>query len=847
MYARVFMRLAVVIPAALLLVLSAGGCEQSGGEVQTAVVSADTEATEVTDQEQRVSVTGQTIRATSDVSQQPAAPHETEKGADSHKFTNRLINETSPYLLQHAHNPVDWYAWGPEAFEAARSQDKPIFLSIGYSTCYWCHVMERESFEDEETAVIMNEHFISIKVDREERPDVDDIYMAAVQTLTGSGGWPMTTVLEPHSLKPFFGGTYFPPDDRYGRPGFKSLLNQIAGRWATQREATKQQADQVAQAVIRQLSLASLPQPLGAQNVDRAVSLMMSIYDRTDAGFGGGRRSNKFPMPVYIELLMGVAWDRSDVRAAVLHTLDRMAMGGMYDQVGGGFHRYSTDGQWLVPHFEKMVYDNGQLASVYADAYERTGDPYYAEIVHETLDYVLREMTDSAGGFYSAQDAEVNAREGESYLWLPDQIREALQAAGLGDDVEFTLRVYGMDRGTNFLDPHHPEDGRKNVVYLIEKPESQAGAMGISLEDFNARLTRVNAALLAVRDRRDQPGTDDKILAGWNGLMIGGMADGARVLNEPRYIDAARRAAAFVLSTMRTDDGGLLRTYRSGQAKINAFFEDYAFMIRGLIALHRATSESGFLDDAVQLAHAAKQRFRDDSSGSYFDTLPQQADLFVRTRSTYDGAVPCGNSVMLINLLDLHELSGDEAFLDDALAALQGISSNIARSPVATALATVALNRIVDQHPQRLVRRPTATPSAPDAVKIVLSVDRLLITPDEPATFEITLDIAKEYHINAHEPGPSFLIPLNLRSVGGDGLEIHVDYPPGERYESALAKDEMRIHRGTVTLPVRIEQVGRVSRKPQLVLVYQVCTDRACLAPTRTILAIEIVTQSSSE
>ena len=847
MYARVFMRLAVVIPAALLLVLAAGGCEQSGGEVQTAVASADTEATEVMDQEQRASVSGQTIRATSDVSEQPAAPHGTANDADPHKFANRLINETSPYLLQHAHNPVDWYAWGPEAFEAARSQDKPIFLSIGYSTCYWCHVMERESFEDEETAVIMNEHFISIKVDREERPDVDDIYMAAVQTLTGSGGWPMTTVLEPHSLKPFFGGTYFPPDDRYGRPGFKSLLNQIAERWATQREATKQQADQVAQSVIRQLSLASLPQPLGAKNVDRAVSLMMSIYDRTDAGFGGGRRSNKFPMPVYIELLMGIAWDRSDVRAAVLHTLDRMAMGGMYDQVGGGFHRYSTDGQWLVPHFEKMVYDNGQLASVYADAYERTGDPYYAEIVRETLDYVLREMTDSAGGFYSAQDAEVNAREGESYLWLPDQIREALSAAQLGDDVEFTLRVYGMDRGRNFLDPHHPEDGRKNVVYLIDKPESQAGAMGISLEDFNTRLKRVNAALLAVRDRRDQPGTDDKILAGWNGLMIGGMADGARVLNEPRYIDAARRAAAFVLSTMRTDDGGLLRTYRAGQAKINAFFEDYAFMIRGLIALHRATGESGFLDDAVQLAHAAKQRFRDDSSGSYFDTLEQQADLFVRTKSTYDGAVPCGNSVMLINLLDLHELSGDEAFLDDALAALQGISSSIARSPVSAALATVALNRLVDQHPQRLVRPPTVTPSAPDAVKIDLSVDRLPITPDEPATFEITLDIAKKYHINAHEPGPSFLIPLNLRSVGGDGLEIHVDYPPGERYESALAKDKMRIHRGTVTLPVRIEQVGRVSGKPQLVLVYQVCTERACLAPTRTILPIEIVPQTASE
>jgi uncharacterized protein YyaL (SSP411 family) len=317
---------------------------------------------------------------------------------------------------------VDWYAWGPEAFAAARAADKPIFLSIGYSTCYWCHVMERESFEIEATAALMNEHFICIKVDREERPDVDDIYMAATRIFTqGGGGWPMSVFLEPRTLKPFLAGTYFPPRDGPQRIGFPSLLQRVAEAWANQREGIEQHANQIAELVVRQLSASARPQPVGRDLVDQAVAMLLGIYDARDAGFGAG--GNKFPMPAYLDLLMVAAWQRGDVRNAVLHTLDRMALGGMYDQVGGGFHRYSTDTKWLVPHFEKMLYDNGQLASTYAAAYERTGDAWYAEIVRETLDYVLREMTDDAGGFFSAQDAEVNTREGGNYIWVADEVR----------------------------------------------------------------------------------------------------------------------------------------------------------------------------------------------------------------------------------------------------------------------------------------------------------------------------------------------------------------------------------------------------------------------------------------
>ena len=761
------------------------------------------------------------------------SPHASADVAAEPEHTNRLVHETSPYLLQHAHNPVDWYAWGPEAFEAARAANKPIFLSIGYSTCYWCHVMERESFEDEEVARILNENFIAIKLDREERPDVDDIYMTAVQLMTGSGGWPMSLFLEPEGLQPFFGGTYFP------KRNFMALLEQVSQVWQTRRDDIATDAGRLAAAVSQSLRAAAESVPLGEGQVNAARQTLMEIYDRQDGGFGGGGpRANKFPMPVYLELLLAVAWDDQAVRGAVIHTLDRMATGGMYDQIGGGFHRYSTDTKWLVPHFEKMLYDNGQLASVYAEAYARTGDAYYGEIVRETLEYVLREMSDPAGGFFSAQDAEVNAREGGNYVWVADEIREALTDAGLAGDVDFALEVYGFSAGTNFRDPHHPEDGWKNVVYLRGRPDALAEQMGMTIEAFNERLERVNEALLAVRDRRDQPGTDDKILTGWNGLMVAGMADGGRVLQEPRYVDAARRAAEWILSTMLSDDGGLLRTYRAGEAKINAFSVDYAFLIRGLLALQRATGESGYTDEAVKLAAAADERFWDEGAGGYFDTLSDQSDLFVRVKSTYDGAVPSANSVMALNLLGLYELTGDEAYLDRTIALLRGISSHVDRSPVATALATAALDRINDRFPLRLAGQPKAAPATKDPVSVETSTQQINVSSGAPVSFEVTLRMAKGYHINAHEPGQPNLIGLNLQLVGAEGLSLHPEYPRGE-----LFRGEIRIHGGELTVPVRVEQTGPVDGTPSIALTYQVCTDRLCLAPTTTVLPIEIVTE----
>ena len=758
---------------------------------------------------------------------------------------NRLFYETSPYLLQHAYNPVDWYAWGPEAFEAARQQDKPIFLSVGYSTCYWCHVMERESFENEQTAALMNKHFISIKVDREERPDVDDVYMAGVQTLAGRGGWPMSLFLDPYSLKPFKGGTYFPPQPRYGKPSFSQLLQTVADQWRDRRQETLQTAERTAVAIRRRLSASYQPQPVNEADVERAVTMLVSGHDPEHGGFRRGR--TKFPMPVNLELLLAAGWERPTVAAALRHTLDRMAMGGIYDQVGGGFHRYSTDRQWLIPHFEKMLYDNAQLASVYAKAYERTDDPFYGQIVRETLDYVLREMTGPEGGFYSAQDAEVNAREGASYVWTAVEVRQVLAAAGLQGEIAFVLQVYGLDRGGNFRDPHHPRDGLKNVLHLAQRPDELAAALGLSLEDFSRRLATIDAALLAARDLREQPTTDDKILTAWNGLMIAAMVDGARALDEPRYLEAARRTARFILENLQVPGGGLLRTYRAGQAKIDGGIKDYAHFIHGLIALHRAAGEQEWLDDAGRLAHEARERFQDERFGAYYDTLAGREDLLVRAKTTRDGVIPCGNSMMLVNLLDLHELTGDRAFFDDAARTVSGLSSSIKRSPVSTALATVALKRFVERYPGHMPgSRPAAAAGRQQQPVRVLASPRVVwVSREAPGRFEVTLKIADGYHVNAHEPGSAELVGLELRLVG-QGLELKAAYPAGEPFRAEFSKDVIRVHEGTITVPVSLVQTGTVQGQPRVVLVYQVCTDQVCMQPQRVALPVKIAVSSKA-
>ena len=752
---------------------------------------------------------------------------------------NRLVHETSPYLLQHAYNPVDWYAWGPEAFEAARRADKPIFLSIGYSTCYWCHVMERESFENHETAKVMNEHFISIKLDREERPDVDAIYMSAINTLAGRGGWPMSVFLEPDTLKPFAGGTYFPPEPRYGKPSFRQLLISTSQRWRNQRPAVLEKANQVAAGVIRRLSATSRPQPIGAGEVDRAVAGLMSNYDATHGGFRRGRP--KFPQPVQLELLLGAAWDQPAVRDALVHTLDRMAMGGIYDQIGGGFHRYSTDQRWLVPHFEKMLYDNAQLASVYAKAYERTGDAFYESVLRGILDYVLREMTSPEGPFYSAQDAEVNAREGASYVWTPQEIGRALEERGLADQIDFALTVYGATAGGNFVDPHHRAEPRKNVLYLARRPEASARAMGMAPDAFRERLTIVNEALLAARDEREQPRTDDKVLTAWNGLMISAMVDGAQALGDPAYLDAAERAARFILEKMRGEGGGLLRTYRAGRAKIEAFSVDYALFVKGLIALYRATGSPEWLDRATELNWIAGQRFRDGGFGSYYDTLADQDDIFVRSRTTRDGVVPCANSVMLANLLDLYEVTDDSGFLGEAAATLAALSGRIRTNPGSTVLATLALNRFLERHPDLVPGGSAVAAAGRDPVEVVVSTRTLRVSPDTPGRFNVTLRIAKGYHVNAHEPGLPELIGLRVQLIA-KGFELDAAYPPGQAFSAGQFDGEIRVHSGQVTVPVTVRQTATDAQgEPKLLLTYQVCTDEVCLKPQQILLPVKVV------
>jgi uncharacterized protein len=756
------------------------------------------------------------------------------------QHTNRLIRSSSPYLLQHAHNPVDWYEWGEEAFLAAREQDKLIFLSVGYSTCYWCHVMERECFENEDIAQLMNEHFINIKVDREERPDVDDIYMTAVQLITRQGGWPMSMWLEPKSLKPVVGGTYFPPEDSYGRPGFPSVLNQLAEAWRERRGQVVKQAEQIATAVTEVLSQQPPIVPLGHEQVEQAVAMLMRQYDRNHGGFGS---APKFPTPVNLDLLMDVAWERDDVREAATHTLNRMATGGMYDQIGGGFHRYSVDEKWLVPHFEKMLYDNGQLALTYTKAFELTGDAFYERVLRRTLEYVLREMTDdsSGGGFYSAQDAEVDAREGLNYLWTADEVRDVLKRAGLHEDVDFTLEVYGFNRGTNFLDPHHPHDEPKNVVYLIDHPDTLASLLQISEQEFFTRLDRINEVLLAARSRRTQPRLDDKTITGWNGLMIAGFAEAARVLNEPRYLEAAKRAAAFVRQSLRTEDGGLCRTARNGKPGPHAVLEDYAFFAHGLLALHRATDEREYLDHAIELIEAARERFQDEQAGGLFDTLEDQHDLFVRTKGHYDGATPCGNSVMMLNLIEVTDRTGDERYLDEAARSLRAFSGFISQQPTGLTVSVRALHEMLLRTPELVAGGETQADASAERSPVAVSIEPGDLQFDESGTagLEVTLSIQDGYHINAHEPGIDELVPLTIDLDGNVDATPH--YPRGERLNGAAFADEpVSVHTGQVRVPVTIERTGDMPERLRLMVTYQACTDEACLSPRTEVAQVRV-------
>ena len=576
---------------------------------------------------------------------------------DKPKHTNRLAKETSPYLLMHAHNPVDWYGWGEEAFAKAKRENKVIFLSIGYSSCYWCHVMERESFMDKEIAQFMNKHFVCIKVDREERPDVDDIYMTSIQLMRDQGGWPLSAFLTPDA-RPFTGGTYFPArtGDRGRTIGFLDVIRNVQRFWEADEEKLKQRADQIVVA-LRSVLRDRIEEDtaLEIELCKRVESGMADQFDPEHGGFGSSR--TKFPSPPDLMFLIDrVRRDKQNVKARQMLelTLDEMAQGGIRDHLGGGFHRYSTDPKWLIPHFEKMLYDNGQLASVYAEAYEVLGHEHYRRVVVELLDFVLREMTGESGGFYSAIDAETDAEEGKFYRWTKNELDLTI---GTSNKATRFRQAYGLDGKPNFEHEYY-------VLYLPRSLKNLADEHGFSESALATRLTPLREKLLAVRNQRARPLTDTKVLTAWNGLMIRGFADAGRILDEQRYTDAAAKAADLILKELRTKDGRLLRTYRNGTAKLNAYLDDYAFLVDGLIALHRATEDDRWLEAAQQLTEKQIELFWDEQSGGFFYTSGDHEALIARAVKKTDSVLPSGNAVAAANLVYLAGALDNESIRD---------------------------------------------------------------------------------------------------------------------------------------------------------------------------------------
>jgi uncharacterized protein len=647
--------------------------------------------------------------------------------------TNALIDEKSPYLRQHAQNPVAWLPWGERAFEKARSEDKPIFLSVGYSTCHWCHVMAHESFEDESVAEILNRDFVPVKVDREERPDVDRIYMLFVQASTGSGGWPMSVWLTPQ-LKPFFGGTYFPPDSRYGRPGFREVLQHLARAWKQDRDKVESSSTQVLEQLRAMANSASSGRTPQRELFDSGFWQFRRMFDSKWGGFGN---APKFPRPVALNYLLRYhsATNNAEALDMVTTTLRGMAAGGMHDHLGGGFHRYSVDERWFVPHFEKMLYDQAQLAVAYLEAYQVTGETKFAATARDVFSYVIRDLTDSHGAFYSAEDADspdpdnpAHSGEGAFYIWKKSEIDSLLSAT---DAAIFCARFGVRPEGNVDEDPHREFTGR-NILY-------EAMSVGEAVEA--TRLEGAKSTLFEARARRPRPHLDTKILTSWNGLMISALAKGYAALGGKQYLDAADRATSFLLSTMYdANSGRLLRRFCEGEAAVPAFLDDYAFFVQALLDLFEAGFNPSYLETAANLAKHGLQQFEDSEQGGFFSTVGGASDLLVRIKDDYDGAEPSGNSVAANVLLRLAHLTGDTAFSDRAEKCLRWVAPKLEVQPTMAPQMLVALGRWLSEPEQVVIRCSAMAPEverllaeqrknfSPNSVVLVItddSADRL--------------------------------------------------------------------------------------------------------------------------
>ena len=582
------------------------------------------------------------------------------------KYTNSLIEETSPYLLQHAHNPVEWFAWGEKAFEKARREDKPILISIGYSACHWCHVMEHESFEDEATARVMNENFVNIKIDLEERPDVDQIYMTFVQLTTGSGGYPLNVFLTPDKL-PFFGGTYFPPAPRYNMPAFRQILTSIADAWKNKREELVHSANDIVGEIKRVGQPEMSPIGLSLDQLDAAFLSFARTFDNKNGGFGG---APKFPPSMSLEFLLRYYKRTNDENALAMveKTCDKMAHGGIYDQLGGGFHRYTVDAIWLTPHFEKMLYDNAQLARIYLHLFQITKDEFYKRVAVETLEYVKREMLDASGGFYSAQDADSEGVEGKFFVWSPEEIEEILGAK----DARIFDFYYDVTEHGNFEE--------KNILNIENSPEDAARQLEISVEKLSEILENGREKLFNARENRVKPFRDEKVLTAWNGLMLAAFAEASAVLQSADYLEIAKRNADFILENMQ-QDGYLRRTWKDGTAKLNAYLEDYANFADGLIELFEVSGEVKYLREAGRIADLLITEFWDADGGGFFFTANNHEPLLMRSKDFFDNASPSGNSAAADVLLKLAKLLGDEKYERFAVTVLRLVASQIRRFP----------------------------------------------------------------------------------------------------------------------------------------------------------------------
>src|SRR6185312_9819297 len=699
-------------------------------------------------------------------------PYNPPMSAHDSSHTNRLAGESSPYLLLHQHNPVDWYPWGEEALERARRENKPIFLSVGYSTCYWCHVMERESFSNPAVAEQMNRDFVNIKLDREERPDLDEIYMAATQILTEQGGWPNSVFLTP-DLRPFYAGTYFPPVDRYGRPGFPKVLADMAAAFRDRRKDVEEQAEEMAKAMRHHLEERSqpAPEPPSGAVASRAVDALARRLDRQHGGFGG---APKFPTPSNLYLLLEMAEERQDAGEMLTSSLDAMARGGIYDQLGGGFHRYATDSEWKIPHFEKMLYDNGFLLELYAEEHARTGNAQAARVVRQTAEWIAREMTSPEGAFWSAIDAETHGHEGAFYVWS----REELMAALGEEDFTFLAPLLGFAGPPVFEGSHY-------VLHLPESLETAAQRRRLPAADLLRDVDAGRAKLFAARASRERPLTDDKILADWNGMVIRGLAVAGQRLKEPSFVERAARAADFILDTMRPEGPGgttLLHSWRSGKGRIAAYLGDYVFLVRGLLALHDATEEKRWLNAAVELTREQSRRLR-DRTGGYF-VGGASPDVLFRSKDIFDGATPAGNAVAVLNLLDLADRTGDILWRRQARKALCAFTPVVEGFPEAVRMLTIAARRYhekggipeeveAEYSDERAGHERDA--GAAGVVKLEHEAERLVQThlalgPDSGGwrSFRLTLEIAAGWHLQANPASEAYLVPTAVTAEGGE-------------------------------------------------------------------------------